>query len=92
MTFAAAIDRVNRAVQTTFGDPATLAGQAVIGIYQAPFVEGFGIASTSPTFRTRTADAPSPNGATLVCSAGTFKVRSHQPDGAGWSVLVLEAP
>lgn len=92
MSFAAAIDRVNQAVQTTFGDPATLDGASLIGIYQAPYIEGFGIASTSPTFRTRTVDAPSPNGKTLVCGAGTFTVRSHQPDGAGWSVLVLEAP
>ena len=52
----------------------------------------FGLAAIDPTFRTRTVNAPSAHGATLVCASGTFKVRSAQPDGTGWSVLTLEAP
>jgi hypothetical protein len=94
MTFAAAIDRVNLACETTFGESATLNGTPLVGIYQAPFVASFGLATVDPTFRTRTqqsAPVSSAHGKTLVCSAGTFKVRSAQPDGTGWSTLTLEA-
>jgi hypothetical protein len=95
MTFAAAIDRVNRACESTFGEAATLNGTPLVGIYQAPYVAAFGLASVDPTFRTRTTQAApvaTSHGATLVCAAGTFKVRSAQPDGTGWSTLTLEKP
>lgn len=94
MTFAAAIDRVNRACETTFGEPATLNGSPLVGIYQAPYVASFGLATVDPTFRTRThqcANVAGAHGATLVCAAGIFKVRSAQPDGTGWSTLTLES-
>jgi hypothetical protein len=94
MTFAAAIDRVNRACENTFGEAATLNGTPLVGIYQAPYVAGFGLATVDPTFRTRTTQAApvaSAHGATLVCAAGTFRVRSAQPDGTGWSTLTLES-
>lgn len=94
MSFAASLDRINRACERTFGESCTLAGSAITGIYQAPFMESFGVASLSPTFKTRTANLPAvPNGLTLVVpNAGTFTVQSHQPDGTGWSTLTLEAP
>jgi hypothetical protein len=90
MSFAAAIERVNLACESTFGEPATLNGAPITGIYQAPYAAAFGLASIDPTFRTRTVNAPNAHGATLVCTAGTFRVRSAQPDGAGWSSLTLE--
>lgn len=93
MSFAAAVDRLNLACESTFGEAATLAGVPIVGIFQAPYVQGLqGIALTDPTFQVRTSQAPTPFGATLVCSAGTFRVRSAQPDGTGWSTLLLEQP
>ncbi len=93
MTFAAALDRLNRACESTLGEPATLNGTPLLGIYQAPYVGAFGMASVDPTFKTRTVQAApvaSAHGATLVCAAGTYRVRSAQPDGSGWSTLTLE--
>lgn len=95
MSFAAAIERVNRACESTFGETATLAGIPLQGIYQAPYAAAYGLASIDPTFRTRTqqtAAVAQAHGLELVCSAGTFRVRSAQTDGAGWSTLTLEAP
>lgn len=87
------MSRVNAACERTFGEDCTLAGAHVVGIYQAPFVAEFGIGSTDPTFRTRTANVPAtPYGAALVVpQVGNFVVRRHEPDGAGWSRLVLES-
>jgi len=92
VSFASATDRINRACERTFGEVCTLAGVSVTGIYQAPFVEAFGVSNLGPTFKTRTANLPAvPNGQQLVVpGTGTFRVQSHQPDGAGWSTLVLE--
>ncbi len=92
MSFAAITDRINRACERTFGEVCTLAGQSITGIYQAPFAEAFGVASLSPTFKTRTANLPAtPNGLLLVVpNQGSFTVQSHQPDGAGWTTLTLE--
>jgi hypothetical protein len=92
VSFSPALQRLNSACERTFGQPCTLAGVSVTGIYQAPFVEAFGVSSLSPTFKTRTANLPAvPNGQQLVVpGTGTFRVQSHQPDGAGWSTLVLE--
>lgn len=91
MTFAAAIERVNLACENTFGESATLNGAPLVGIYQAQYAGAFGMAAIDPTFRTRTVNAPTAHGSTLVCASGTFRVRSAQPDGTGWSVLTLEA-
>lgn len=93
MGFAGVISRVNAACERTFGESCTLAGSPVVGIYQAPYVSEFGIGATDPSFRTRTVNVPaSPYGASLVVPGqGSFVVRKHEPDGAGWSRLVLEA-
>ncbi len=93
MSFSPALQRLNSACERTFGQPCTLAGVSVTGIYQAPFVSEFGIGATDPTFRTRTVNVPAtPYGATLaVPDVGSFIVRRHEPDGAGWSRLVLES-
>jgi hypothetical protein len=93
VAFASVINRINAACERTFGESCTLAGSPVVGIYQAPFVSEFGIGATDPTFRTRSVNVPAtPYGASLVVPAvGSFIVRKHEPDGAGWSRLVLES-
>lgn len=94
MVFPAATARLHAACLRTFGVQCTLAGSPITGVYRAPYAEAFGIATTSPTLQVRTADLTvTPNGqAVAVPSEGTFRVARHEPDGTGWSTLVLEAP
>lgn len=77
-----------------FAVPATLAGAAVVGIFDNGYAEAFGaIAMRGPIFRLRTADAASATvGAALVVNGtDSYRVTSVQPDGTGITVLVLEA-
>lgn len=93
MTFATAVDRLNAACIRAFGEPATLDSLPVTGIFQAPGVAAFElVADTAPTFRLRSEQARVPDavGAILRCQAGTFRVRSAQPDGTGFTTLQLE--
>lgn len=94
MSAANAINRLNAACERVHGQACTLAGSPITGIYRAPYAAAFGVADIDPTFRTRTQNLPTPpNGLELIVpGSGTFKVRSHQPDGTGWSTLQLEAP
>lgn len=93
MSFAPSIARINAACERTFGETCALSGVPIVGIYQAPYAGGLGIAALDPTFRTRTLNiGASPYGQILsVPGVGDFVVRRHEPDGAGWSNLVLEA-
>lgn len=91
MDFAAAVARMDLACEGVFGEDATLNGEAVRGIFRAPYADPMGLATTDPTFRLRTVAAGlAVQDAVLVCTAGTFRVRVPQPDGTGWTTLTLE--
>jgi len=73
----------------------TLAGQPVRVLLSNPHrtasMGGPGASTSEPTAWLPTANVPVGwLGAALVLPAGTFKVRDHQPDGTGGSLLVLE--
>lgn len=74
-----------------WGVDATLAGQPVRVIFDAPGAVAAGAAVLEPQAQLPTAGVPAqPYGAQLVLPQGTFKVAEHQPDGTGWSVLLLQ--
>lgn len=77
-----------------FGDAATLAGVAVRVIFDGPGGVSNGMTIEAPQVQIATASVPAAyKGATLIIStgrgAGTYKVREHQPDGTGLSLLGL---
>jgi hypothetical protein len=76
------------------GVDATLAGVPVRGLFDAPFADALGAANALPTFMLPDAAAASAHGAPLVIAegpgAGTWRVRSVEPDGTGLTALALE--
>lgn len=80
---------------TDFGVNATVAGQAVRGIFDNGFALGdvgmAGMAGTQPVLTVPTASVPaSPVGSTAVVNAINYVVAAHEPDGTGMSRLLLE--
>jgi hypothetical protein len=74
-----------------FGQAATLDGRAVRVIFDNAYAETLGMATRMPQAQLPTADvAASGQGSTLVLASTTYRVRSHEPDGTGWSTLSLE--
>lgn len=78
-----------------FGEDGTLAGQPVRVIFDAPYelalVGEVGQASAAPQCRLPTAQVPAVvHLQALVLARGSFRVREHQPDGTGVSLLILE--
>lgn len=74
-----------------FGQPAVLDGRAVSVIFDNAYAESLGLATRQPQAQLPTADVGnSGQGSTLVIHATTYRVRSHEPDGTGWSALSLE--
>lgn len=78
-----------------FAQAGTLAGAAVVGIFEAAYAEGnvgLGMAGTQPVFTLPTSSVQGdPVGATLQTGGATFVVAAHEPDGTGISRLTLEA-
>lgn len=76
-----------------FGEPGTLAGQPVRGIFDAPAAQqlgGVGMAAEPPQYTLPTAQVPAePYGAALALARGNYTVREHVPDGTGVSILLL---
>lgn len=78
-----------------FGVPATLGGNAVVGIFDNGHslgnVGAFGMASTQPALVLPTASVPTnPVGQAVVVASVGYVVAAHEPDGTGISRLVLE--
>lgn len=82
-----------------FGQPTTVGGQAVQGVFDngyalgaaGPFA-GMGIATTQPRLTCATASLPAnPVGQACVVGGASYTVAEHQPDGTGISLLLLEA-
>lgn len=74
-----------------FGTAGTLGGVAVLGIFDAAYVDPLGVESSGPIYTLPSADAASAfHGTTLAIGATTYKVRGIEPDGTGITVLRLE--
>ncbi|QJC56130.1 hypothetical protein HC248_01416 [Polaromonas vacuolata] len=78
-----------------FATDATLDGAAVRGIFDADYELGSGgvagFASTQPVFTLPSASLMGdPVGLSLQYLAVTYTVSSHEPDGTGISLLMLE--
>jgi hypothetical protein len=75
-----------------FGRPAALDGRPVRVIFDSPYREGFdGMATAQPTAQLASADTAALTQASLLVIDGTtYRVTSVQPDGTGWTTLMLE--
>lgn len=75
-----------------FGQAATLDGVAVLVIFDNAYREMFdGVGTRSPMAGLPTSDAAAATQASVLVSGGkTYRVTSVQPDGTGWSTLMLE--
>lgn len=90
MTFAESLDWFF----ADFGEDGTLDGQAVRVIFDAAATVGLGspgIAASDPQVTLPTASVPAAVHGKLLDlpTRGTFRVREHQPDFTGLSVLTL---
>jgi hypothetical protein len=77
------------------GTEGVLDGVPVVGTFDAPFADLSGIASRDPQFTLAHSAAPSvARNSVLVIAAGpgagTWRVRTPEPDGTGLVVLPLE--
>ena len=78
-----------------FADDATLAGAPVRVIFDGAYAQALDIGASSPRVTLPTASVP-PAWEDVALhiltgqGAGHYKVRNHEPDGTGVSVLVLE--
>lgn len=81
---------------TMFGSVATYtpaggAAVAVNGIFDAEYEEAVGIEGSSPMFGCATASVNGArHGDSLVVAGVSYVVRGVQPDGTGWTRLILE--
>jgi hypothetical protein len=74
-----------------FGTDAVLGGAQVRGIFDNAYEQAFDMVTRMPRFELPTASAgAAAPGTTLVVGAATYRVRNVQPDGTGWTVLLLE--
>jgi hypothetical protein len=80
---------------TGFGVTATIGDTEVEGIFDHEYVEasfnGVPVAGEHPVFSCAESDLPSCTYGTHVSIDGVvYKVRNWQPDGTGWTTLILE--
>lgn len=74
------------------GTEVVLDGVAVVGIFERPYAEVAGMATTAPQFVCPAAEAAGvEEGSTLVDGATSYTVRDPKPDGAGLMRMTLEA-
>lgn len=93
MAFADAVSRMDATIMLAFGVSATLDGAPVVGIFDSPYSEAYGVATRAPSFRVRDGMGPTQASQLTIPSgpgAGTWRVRSIEPDGTGMTVLGLE--
>jgi len=94
--FSALQNRANGAIGRVLHNMAvTVNGVAVTGAFDnasaLASVGNFGMASTQPMLTLATTDVPaSPEGLAVVVKGVNYVVASHEPDGTGISVLLLE--
>ena len=82
-----------RPLLAEFGVDGTLDGVPVRVIFDNPYAEALqGIATRMPTAGLPSAQATGVTQQSLLVlpGVGTFRVRSPEPDGTGWTTLMLE--
>lgn len=99
--FASAVARLNAAVHARLADAAVVfAGVAepvyagFTNEYQTATAGDLVFAGSAPAIELTTALVPAgatERGYALTVDGTPYKVADHRPDGAGWSVLILEA-
>ncbi|WP_322999964.1 hypothetical protein [Castellaniella sp.] len=100
--FSALAARMDAAIIVHLSDPAILDGAPVRGMFAAPWIQpAMGSMRTDvvePTFTVRDATAAeavegsivlAPEGSAIAPSGATFAVVSVEPDGTGFTALVL---
>jgi hypothetical protein len=75
-----------------FGTDAVLDGQAQRVVFDNAYREAFdGVSTRQPMAQLPTAAAAAvTQDSRLVVGGVTFRVRSNEPDGTGWTILMLE--
>lgn len=58
--------------------------------YEAVEVNGMMVEGRGPSWTCNEADAPSPHGKTLLYGGTTYTIYEPQPDGQGFTVLLLK--
>ena len=82
---------VERGFFVDFGVVATIGAATVIGIFDVPTAETFGMLGTDPTFTCAAADVPGiAAGQAVTINAVAYTVTAVRPDGTGVTVLTLE--
>lgn len=92
MPFAALQARVNSAVIAKLTDAATVAGNAVNGMFNNGFAESFSLAGAQPSLTCLSTDvATAVRGTAVVFNSINYTVAgAPQPDGVGFTKLMLE--
>lgn len=95
MSFAALETRLNASVHKHMANArVSLGGGDVDVIFKNPSASstgGVGMATTEPSIELPTASVPAdPIGMTFLHAGHTWEIVDQNPDGAGWSVLILE--
>lgn len=93
--FAALEARLNAsAIKRMANARVSLGGADVDVVFDNPSAVsggGLGMQTTAPTLEMLTAQVPADwEGKTFVHNGTTWAMVEHEPDGTGWSVLVLE--
>lgn len=78
-----------------FGDPATWNGTTVNGIFDNEFelaeLGDISVEGTAPAFQCPSAKVVGiAQGNPFTVKGGNYKVVREQPDGTGWSIVILE--
>ena len=82
---------VERGFFVDFGVVATIGAATVIGIFDVPTAETFGMLGTDPTFTCAAADVPGiAAGQAVTINAVAYTVTAVRPDGTGVTVLTLD--
>jgi hypothetical protein len=79
-------------VEREFAEPATVAGVAILAIFDDGYAEQDDIEGTSPKLTCRSSDLPGTldEGDAATVAGKTYSVTTIQPDGTGVTVLELE--
>ena len=78
-----------------FGVVATIGATSLDGVFDNEYIEtvmnGIPVAGEHPVFGCAESDLPTyTEGTEIVINSVTYKIRNWQPDGTGWTTLILE--
>ncbi len=67
-------------------------GCPVLGIFDQPQVEGLGVSDRNPQFEIDEDSLADPVGKQITIKSVLYNIIDAQPDGTGFSILILERP